>query len=74
MRMSFRQSWLWSSPPRTCSVQTTSARDRSVRGRRAGSAPPTWPSQRWRAGAGSHYAIQQRFCCLHARTRLRGTG
>ena len=74
MRMSSRQWWLGGSPPRACGSQVTLARACSERGRWAGSAWLTWMSQRRRAGAGSHRAIQRRICCSQVRWRLRGTG
>ena len=73
MRMSSRLRWL-GSPLRACSAKVTRARDCSERGRRAGSAWLTWVSQRRRAGAGSHRAIQWRVRCSQVRWRLRGTG
>ena len=69
MRMSFRLRWLRSSSLKTCSVQAMLATDRSVRGRRAGSAWLTWLSQRRRAGAGSHRVIQRCVYCCHARVQ-----
>ena len=44
-----------------------------MRGRRRGSAWLTWVSQRRRAGAGSHRAIQRRVCCSQVLGLLRGT-
>ena len=74
MRMSSRLRRLGGCTPRACSAQATLARDCSVRGRRGGSAWLTWASQRHRAGAGSHRAIQRRVCCCEVCKRLRGTG
>ena len=74
MRMSSRLRRLGGRSPRACNAEVTLARDCSVRGRRGGSAWLTWASQRRRAGAGSHRAIQRRVCCSQVFRRLRGTG
>ena len=74
MRMSPRLRRLGGSTSRACSTQGTLARDCSVRGRRGRSAWLTWVSQRRRAGAGSHRAIQRRVCCSQVLRRVRGTG